>query len=400
MENGHGDAIREEEEEWKFGPSEDLLFASRISIRGVLDQVMENIVDSRRPPVPLGHGDPSVFPCFRTASDAVDAVVSAVRSADFNCYSPNVGLLSARRAVADYLSRDLPYELTTDDVYLTNGCSQSIEHVLAVLARPGTNILLPRPGYPFYEARAAFSRLEARHFDLLPNNGWEIDLDAVEALADANTVAMVLINPGNPCGNVFRKQHLAKVAETARKLGILVIADEVYDHLAFGETPFVPMGVFGSIVPVITVGSISKRWVVPGWRLGWIVTSDPNGILKKTKIVEGIKGILNITTDPTTFTQGAVPDIIKNTKEDFFRKTIDLLRETADVELKLSLLNGIEDDVDFCCKLAREESVIILPGSAVGLKNWLRITFAVGPSSLEDGLGRLKSFCERHSKAE
>ncbi|KAK1324742.1 Tyrosine aminotransferase [Acorus calamus] len=207
---------------------------------------------------------------------------------------------------------------------------------------------------------------------------------------------MVLINPGNPCGNVFRKQHLAKVAETARKLGILVIADEVYDHLAFGETPFVPMGVFGSIVPVIMVGSISKRWIVPGWRLGWIVTSDPNGILKKTKIVEGIKGILNITTDPTTFTQGAISDIIKNTKEDFFRKTIDLLRETADVcferlkeihcitcphkpegsmfvmvELKLSLLNGIEDDVDFCCKLAREESVIILPGSAVGLKNWL-----------------------------
>ncbi|KAK1301262.1 Nicotianamine aminotransferase B [Acorus calamus] len=398
MENGHGDALREEEEEdeeeWKFGPSEDLLFASRISIRGVLGQVMENVVDSHRPPVPLGHGDPSVFPCFRTASDAVDAVVSAVRSADFNCYSPTVGLLSARRAVAKYLSRDLPYELTTDDVYITNG-----------------------PGYPFYEARAAFSRLEARHFDLLPNEGWEIDLDAVEALADANTVAMVLINPGNPCGNVFRKQHLTKVAETARKLGILVIADEVYDHLAFGETPFVPMGVFGSIVPVVTVGSISKRWVVPGWRLGWIVTSDPNGILKKTKenfkieegiwrgtvrneIVEGIKGILNITTDPTTFTQGAVSDIIKNTKEDFFRKTIDLLRETADVELKLSLLNGIENDVDFCCKLAREESVIILPGSAVGLKNWLRITFAVGPSSLEDGLGRLKSFCERHSKAE
>lgn len=63
-----------------------------------------------------------------------------------------------------------------------------------------------------------------------------------------------------------------------------MIADEVYDHLVFGTNPFVPMGVFGSIVPVVTVGSISKRWIVPGWRLGWLVTSDPKGILKKTGV--------------------------------------------------------------------------------------------------------------------
>ncbi|KAK1365474.1 hypothetical protein POM88_001692 [Heracleum sosnowskyi] len=98
--------------------------------------------------------------------------------------------------------------------------------------------------------------IEVRHFNLLPENGWEVDLDSVEALADGNTVAIVIINPGNPCGNVFTHEHLKQVAETAKRLGILVIADEVYNHLCFGSKPFVPGGVFGPVTPVLTLGSL------------------------------------------------------------------------------------------------------------------------------------------------
>lgn len=71
--------------------------------------------------------------------------------------------------------------------------------------------MLPRPGFPYYEARAGFSDLEVRHFDLIPEKDWEVDLDTVESLTDENTVAMVIINPGNPCGNVFKYEHLKKV---------------------------------------------------------------------------------------------------------------------------------------------------------------------------------------------
>lgn len=114
--------------------------------------------------------------------------------------------------MAEYLSRDVPYTVSPDDIFLTAGCCQAIEVVLSVLGRPGANILLPRPGYPFYEGRAAFSGLGVRHFDLLPHKGWEVDLDAVEALADENTVAMVVVNPGNPTGSVLSYEHLSKVS--------------------------------------------------------------------------------------------------------------------------------------------------------------------------------------------
>lgn len=116
------------------------------------------------------------------------------------------------RAVAEYLNRDLPYKLSADDIYITLGCMEAVEIILTVITRLGAaNILLPRPGWPFYESFAKRNHLEVRHFDLLPERGWEVDLEAVEALADENTAAIVIINPCNPCGNVLTYQHLQKV---------------------------------------------------------------------------------------------------------------------------------------------------------------------------------------------
>lgn len=115
------------------------------------------------------------------------------------------------RAIAEYLSRNLPYKLLPDDVYITVGCKQAIETILTILSRPGANILLPRPCYPRYLGQANFCNLEVRYFDLLPEKGWEVDLDALKALADENTIALVIINPGNPCSNVYSYQHLKNV---------------------------------------------------------------------------------------------------------------------------------------------------------------------------------------------
>ncbi|KAG6637269.1 hypothetical protein I3843_11G162800 [Carya illinoinensis] len=398
--------------------------ASTITIKGILSLLMQSIDENgNKRVISLGMGDPSAYSCFHTTHVAEEAVVDAIQSEKFNGYAPTVGLPQTRIAIAEYLSRDLPYKLSADDVFITSGCTQAIDVALAMLACPGANILLPRPGFPIYELCAGFRNLEVRYFDLLPEKGWEVDLNAIEALADQNTVALVVINPGNPCGNVYSYQHLKEIAETANRLRILVIADEVYGHLAFGKNPFVPMGVFGSEVPVLTLGSLSKRWIVPGWRLGWFVTTDPAGMFREPKIIERIKKYFDILGGPATFIQAAVPRILEQTEEFFFKKTIKLLKQASDtcyykikkipcitcphkpegsmavmVKLNLSLLEDICDDIDFCFKLTKEESVIILPGTAVGLKNWLRITFAVDPSFLEEGLRRTQSFCQRHAK--
>ncbi|KAL7588413.1 hypothetical protein Lser_V15G40554 [Lactuca serriola] len=412
-------------EEWRFKENNEVHAAASLTMRNTLELLIGNIevTQTGKPMIHLGHGDPSVYPCFRTSPVVEDALVESIRSAHFNCYATGAGINPARRAIAEYLSRDIPYTLKTDDVLLTVGAEHAIHVLLTVLARPGANILFPRPNYPTYEARARFSSLEVRHFDLLPEKGWEVDLHGVKALADDKTVAIVLINPGNPSGSVFTYEHMQKIAETARELGILVIADEVYAHQVFGEKPFIPMGVFGAIAPVVTIGTLSKRWIVPGWRFGWIAITDPVGVLHKTGIVSSLKSCLVISAEPPTVIQGAIPRILKSTPESFFVNINKLLKEAADmfyerlkeipllvcphkpegsmfvlVQLNLSGFYDVVDDTDFCMKLAKEESMILLPGDAVGLKNWLRVSFAAEPKILEDAIGRLKAFCLRHAK--
>lgn len=113
--------------------------------------------------------------------------------------------------MAEYISKNLAYQLSPEDVFLTIGCSQAIEAIISVLSRPAANILLPRPFFPLYKSRADFQRLEVRHFDLIPEKNWEVDLEAIQALADHNTVAIVVINPNNPCGSVYTYHHLKQV---------------------------------------------------------------------------------------------------------------------------------------------------------------------------------------------
>ncbi|KAI4333637.1 hypothetical protein L6164_018417 [Bauhinia variegata] len=404
-------------------PFYPLQTTSSIDLKSILGLLMESVNEKDREMViALGLADPTAHSCFCTTLVAEDAVLDSLQSHKFNGYAPTVGLLETRRAIAKYLSRDLPYELSPDDVYVTSGCTQAIDVALSTVARPGSNVLIPRPGFPIYNQCASFRNVEVRHYDLIPKKGWEVNLNAIKALADQNTAAIVVVNPGNLCANVYSYQHLEEIAETAKRLKIPIIADEVYAHLAFGSKEFVPLGSFGSSVPVITLGSLSKRWLVPGWRLGWFALTDPNGFLKTPRVIERINKYFDILGGPATIIQAAVPQILEQTDEAFFDNTINMLKENADicfdrikdipgltcrqkpegsmdvmVKLNFSNFNDISDDIDFCFKLVKEEAVVLLPGTTLGYQNWIRITFAVDPSSLEEGLKRLKSFCQRHT---
>ncbi|VVB11923.1 unnamed protein product [Arabis nemorensis] len=358
---------------------------------------------------------------LETSNTAEKAVVKAVLCGTGNAYAPSIGLPVAKSAVAKYLNRNLPEKLTADDVFMTVGCKQAIELAVDILAKPKANVLLPSPGFPWDVVRAIYKNLEVRNYDFLRQKNYEIDFESVRAAADENTFAIFIINPHNPNGNYYTEAHLKQLAELARELGIMVVSDEVFRWTVFGSNPFVPMGKFSSIVPVVTLGSISKGWDVPGWRTGWVALHDLGGVFKSTKVLNAAKEFLEINSKPATVIQAAIPDILEKTPKEFFDKRGSFLKDKVDfaysklkdipcltcymkpeactflwTELNLSCLD-IEDDEDFCEKLATEENLVLLPGIAFSLKNWARHSIDMDTPTLEDAFERLKSFCERHS---
>ena len=396
------------------------LLETKSSIRGMVGELLA-VANKEKAVISLGIGDAAAYPCFRKGQEVFSqAVAEAVVSGKFDCYAPSFGFPSARRAVAKHLSSGLKQQaaIGETDVYLTVGGTQALQVCVTVLAAPGSNLLLPRPGFAPYDSACDLNGVEIRYYDLRPDHNWQIDLNQIRTLADNNTVGLVLINPNNPCGSVYSAAHLQQIAETVGELGIPIIADEIYGHMVFRGNKFLPMASYSHLAPVITIGALSKRWMVPGWRLGWVAICDPNGILTQVKMA--IETLMNVAVGPTSVIQAAVPAILSDSHEEFHKNVLTLLESSAEtlygrvekiealrcysrpqgsmfimVEVNTTRLLGINNDIDFAKELMKEESVLVLPGSVIGLKNWVRIFFGVPADLLGEACDRIKSFCSR-----
>lgn len=185
--------------------------------------------------------------------------------------------MQARQAVCEYIC---PHqgEVSPNDVILCSGCSSSLDMCIAVLAEAGKNILIPRPGFSIYRTLAVAHGIEVRSYHLKPDQQWEIDLKQMEKLIDENTAALVLTNPSNPCGSVFSREHILEILAIAEKYCVPIIADEIYEHFVFPNVEYHSVSSLSENVPVLSCGGLTKRFLVPGWRLGWIVIHDRNNI--------------------------------------------------------------------------------------------------------------------------
>lgn len=371
--------------------------------------------------IALSIGDPTIFGNLKPPQEVVDAVKRSIDSAQFNGYAPAAGYFEARDAVAKYSSNEY-YTVQAEDVILCSGCSSSLDLCISVLAEPGKNILTPRPGFSIYKTLAGGLGAEVREYNLIPQSNWEVDLFDLESKIDENTVAIVVTNPSNPCGSVYSSQHLKDILDVASRNCVPIIADEIYEHLVFKGETFYPIAAFSEDVPILSCSGLTKRFLCPGWRMGWIVIHDRNSIFSK-EIRNGLQRLSSRILGSNTLVQGAIPEILTKTPQSFFDETIGILQRHAQIAYSfLSEIDGLipvmpqgamymmikiemerfpkfRNGLEFVKQMVQEESVFCLPGECFDYPGYMRIVLTTPEEQLLEACTRMSKFCERHFKS-
>jgi alanine-synthesizing transaminase len=214
----------------------------------------------------LNIGDPIAFG-FKTPLHLVAAVERAMRDGHNN-YGPSSGIAPARHAVADEYTRN-GFPVSADRVFITAGTSEGIELTLGAVIETGGEVLVPMPTYPLYTAVLAKLDAHAKYYRLDASRGWMPDLDHLKSLVTPATRAIVIIDPNNPTGAVYSTDTRRALLNFADQYGLLVLADEVYGDLGF-DGPVEPYGKLDPDAAIISFSSLSKAYLAPGWRTGWM----------------------------------------------------------------------------------------------------------------------------------
>jgi alanine-synthesizing transaminase len=348
----------------------------------------------------LNIGDPIPFG-FKTPPALVNVVVRAIRE-NANGYVASPGIAPARDAVAvEWSARGFP--VTADRVLITAGTSEGIELALTALVNAGEGVLVPMPTYPLYTAVLAKIGADAAYYRTDPTRGWLPDLEHIERLITPRTRALVLIDPNNPTGAVYPEAVRRALLDIADRHGLVVLADEVYGDLAYdGAVP--PLGSLDPDGPIVAFSSLSKAYLAPGWRTGWLaVGRNP----RLDDLLAAMKKLADGRLCSNGPTQHAIAPALlgDRTHQDVFRAA---LRERATLTTQaLNAIPGIScvapsgafyampkvdlppgaTDEQFIVGLLRKTGVLCVYGSGFGTRpedGYFRVVFLAAPDDLRE----------------
>ena len=218
--------------------------------------------------VNLGQG----FPDFGWPDAILDAAARALTEGS-NQYAPSRGLPALREAVAAHYQRHFGQAVDVDHVCITSGATEALGAAILATVEPGDEVVIFTPAYDSYAPmirRAGATPVEVA----LQPPGWRLDRAALEAAVSPKTRAILFNNPHNPAGRLFEREELEALAAVAREHNLIVISDEVWEHVLLDGRSFTPLAsLTGMAERTIKVGSAGKIFSLTGWKVGWIVAA-------------------------------------------------------------------------------------------------------------------------------
>jgi aspartate aminotransferase len=348
-------------------------------------------------------------PDFDTPVHIQDAAIEAIR-AGHHRYTAVAGVSELRTAIARKLARDTGVPYRSEQIVVGNGAKHAIWNALLALVEPGDEVLCPAPYWVSFPEMARLAGGTAVTVPPRPG-GYTMGPEELARALSPRSRILILNSPNNPSGAVYRREDLIAVSEVARRAGLFVLSDEIYESLVYGDVEHVS---YVSLHPehpdrTLLVGGVSKTWAMTGWRIGY-VAAPPD-------IAQGIDRIQGqSTSNACAVSQQAAlmaltgdPGPARAMREQFERRRAYVIGRFARIpgvrlvppdgafyvfpdcseRIRASRRPEVRDSAGLCDYLINEARVVCVPGSAFGMEGHLRLSYAASDEHLAEGLDRI-----------
>ena len=361
-----------------------------------------------QPVIGYGAGEPD----FPTPDAIVDAAVAAARDPKSHRYSPAAGQPALRSAIANKTLRDSAFDVSADQVMVTNGGKQAVYLACQALLDDGDEVLLPAPYWVTYPEAVALAGARTVPIPTDESTNFTVTVEQLDAAVTDRTKMLIFVSPSNPTGSVYTIDQMRAVGEWAAARGIWVMTDEIYEHLVYGNAEFHSLP---KVVPEVAdrcviVNGVAKTYAMTGWRVGWLIGP--------TEVVKGATRIQShLSSNVNNVAQAAALEAVTGSLDAAYamRDAFDRRRRTM-----VSMLGAIDGvtcvepqgafyafpnftgllgrelggrmastTLELASILLDEVNVAIVPGEAFGAPGYARLSFALADDDLVEGLGRI-----------
>ncbi len=362
-----------------------------------------------RPVIGFGAGEPD----FPTADYIIEAAAAASRVAANHRYTPTPGLAELREAIVAKTKRDSNYEITVDQVLVTNGGKQAVYQAFATIIDPGDEVILPSPFWTTYPEAIKLAGGKSVEVFADESQNYLVTVEQLEAARTPKTKALLFCSPSNPTGSVYSPEQAKAIGEWAVKNSVWVISDEIYEHLLYdsAKAPSLPVLVPALADTCIIINGVAKTYAMTGWRVGWMI--GPKDAIKAATNLQShlTSNVSNVSQRAAIAAVSGNLDEVHKMGEAFNRRRkliVDLLNEVPGFtcptpqgafyvypSVKGALGKTIRGKVantsaELATIILEEVEVAAVPGEAFGPSGYLRFSYATSDEDIVEGIGRIK----------
>lgn len=353
----------------------------------------------------LGGGEPD----FDTPDFIKAAAIEALNNGKTK-YTPSSGIPELREAIAEKLLLENNIRTKTENIVVNCGAKHSVFNAIMAVCDPGDEVIIPAPYWTSYPEMVKAVGAEPVVIQTKFENGWKLTADEFDANMSGRTKMIILNTPGNPTGAVYTREELEAIAEVAASEDIMILSDEIYEKLVYGETKHFSIASLGKEIRelTITVNGFSKAYAMTGWRMGYL--SAPTSLVGAISTIQS-----HTTSNPTSFAQyGALAALqadqafITDMKEEFNMRREYMLDRLS----KLNNIKVVEPEgafyflvdtsqmeiksINLTEKLLNRYHLAAIPGIAFGNDYSVRLSYSTSLDVIKKGLDRFEDFCLSH----